>query len=164
MKSIVGVYDSHKRAVEAIKNLKASGFPMKEVSLLGSTDAQYKDLETEKSEKVAVEMAPAEIGVLLGTVAGILTGVGVFAIPGLGLLYGAGALIGAVAGFDVGLIGGGLISALSIIGVESSKASEYEKYIKEGKSLVIVQGKATEIDRAKNILHTHGTHDELNVH
>jgi len=164
MESIVGVYDSHKMAVDAIIKLKSSGFQMKEVSLLGSTEAKDEDLETAERKKIAVEMAPAEIGVILGTVAGILTGVGVFMIPGLGLLYGAGALIGAVVGFDAGLIGGGLISALRIIGVENNKASEYEKYIKNGKSLVIVQGKEAEIDRAKNILHTHGTHDELNVH
>jgi hypothetical protein len=164
MKSIVGIYDTNEKAVAAIKNLMASGFPMKEVSMIGASESGDENLKTEEGKKIAVEMAPAEIGVALGTVAGILTGVGVFAIPGLGLLYGAGALIGAIAGFDAGLITGGLISVLSIIGVENDKSGNYEKYIKDGKSLVVVQGDENDIDRAKNILHVHGTHTELNIH
>src|SRR5690606_35335037 len=54
------------------------------------------------------------IGAVVGPILGALAGVGVLAIPCLGILVGAGALAGAIAGLDVGIIGGGIISALAI--------------------------------------------------
>ena len=42
----------------------------------------------------------------------MLTGLGLFAIPGFGVLFGAGAVIGAFAGFDAGIIAGGLSTIL----------------------------------------------------
>lgn len=94
----------------------------------------------------------------------MLTGIGLLAIPGLGFLYGAGALAGAIAGFDIGLIGGGIISALTIPGVKHDVAKEYETQLKEGKFLVIAHGSEEEVNRAKEIMHRHGTHTTLETH
>jgi hypothetical protein len=50
------------------------------------------------------------------------------AIPGVGMLYGAGALVGAIAGFDVGIIGGGLVAILANIGIGEKEAHHYQNY------------------------------------
>jgi len=163
MKSTIGVYNNHDEAVAAVKQLKDAGFPTKHVSILGHA---HDPEEREHEEKKVSNLAGTEVGLgaALGTAAGILTGIGVFAIPGLGLLYGAGALVGAIAGFDLGLIGGGIISALSIGGIKDEHSKKYDALLEDGKFLVIVHGDGADIKRANDILSAHGTHSELNIH
>jgi hypothetical protein len=103
-------------------------------------------------------------GTLIGATLGILTGVGIFAIPGVGFLYGAGALIGAIAGIDFGIIGGGIASALATLGVKDVNAKKYHDALAEGKFLVIAHGKSEDLDKAKAILNEHGTHQDLDQH
>ena len=159
MKSQIAVYKSHEKAVNAIETLNKSNFPMKQVSLMGKAEIienhiHIKSLETEK-----------ELPVLLGTGAGItvglLSGLGVFIIPGFGFLYGAGAIIGIIGGFDIGLITGGLGSILVTLGIKEDYVVKCNKHLDEGKYLVVVNGSSSEIERAKHILHTDGNHLEL---
>lgn len=98
---------------------------------------------------VAEEMGIAAVA---GPALGVLTGIGLFAIPGFGFLYGAGALVGAIAGFDFALIGGGIVSALTVLGMKEDHAKAYEKYIKEGKFIVMVQGDDEELSKAKEVI------------
>ena len=49
------------------------------------------------------------MGVMIGSILGVLTGVGLFAIPGMGFLYGAGILYGGFVGFETGIVGGELL-------------------------------------------------------
>ena len=82
----------------------------------------------------------------------------------MGFLFGAGAVIGAIAGFDVGLIGGGLASAMASLGVKDDNTKKYHDALVAGKFLVTVHGKGSDVNKARDILHEHGTHDELAVH
>ena len=91
------------------------------------------------------------VGTTVGAALGVLTGAGVFLIPGLGFLYGAGALVGAIAGLDLGLIGGGLASVLTNLGVDDEE-EKYHKQLEEGKFLLIAEGEQEEINRAKRLL------------
>jgi hypothetical protein len=81
----------------------------------------------------------------------------------LGFLYGAGALVGAIAGFDFGLIGGGVASALATVGVKNENAKKYHDALAAGKFLVIVHGNQKHVDEAKNILDSNG-HLDLETH
>jgi hypothetical protein len=157
----VGVYQDHEKALDAIKELKKNGIPEKEISIIWSKEKL--DDEFEKQTKKITTTTGAEVGatVSIGTVLGVLTGVGVFAVPGFGFLYGAGAIIGAIAGFGEGLIGGGLISALSIPGIKREHHAKYEQHLKEGRYLVMVTGEKEEMQRALEILKAHGQHHEL---
>lgn len=113
---------------------------------------------------MAIAGAEVGIGALAGSVLGVLTGVGIFAIPGVGFLYGAGALVGAIAGFDFGIIGGGIASALTVAGISSDDTKQYEEVLKAGKFLVIAQGNEEEVTRAKNVLETHGNLVSITQH
>lgn len=161
MKSIVGVYESHTKAVNAVNELKAEGFPVKNISLIGK--AAFKEPKTLDANQM-IEQREVGIGVVAGSILGVLTGVGIFAIPGLGFLYGAGALIGAIAGFDIGLIGGGIVAVLTAIGIDEASSLRYEKLLQEDKFIVIIQGSPNEIQHAKDILHTSEEHIDIHLH
>ena len=139
--------------------LSQKDFPMDNVSLLGKAEViedhiHIKSLDT-------IKKAPALVGMGAGTLIGLLSGIGVFAIPGFGFLYGAGALVGIIAGLDLGLVAGGFISLLTFTGIKEEEVVKCEEHLKEGKFMVIVNGAKEEIERAKHILHTEGNHLEF---
>src|SRR5690606_33851768 len=128
MQTLISIYDSHQSALEGVLLLKEAGFSQKHISLLGSAsgDADFKEDE----ENATVAAKGMGIGAIVGPLAGALTGIGVFAIPGFGFLFGAGALVGAIAGFDIGIIGGGLIASLALSGVHHDMEKKYEADLK----------------------------------
>lgn len=158
MNSTIGVYKTHDDAIEALRELKNAGYNTKHVSLIGKAE------KSGQGELINIAGTEVGIGALAGSAIGILTGVGLFAIPGLGFLFGAGALVGAIAGFDFGLLGGGIVSALTLSGLHKEIGEEYDVAIKQGRFLLIAQGNDEEVEKAKTILETHGKHTALNVH
>lgn len=160
----IGVYDSHEKAFDAVKKLTASGFTDKEVSVIWGKE-KFDELEKEDRKITAIETAEVGTGVTIGTVLGLLTGVGIFTIPGFGFIYGAGAIVGAIAGADFGLIGGSLMGALSVSGVKEKHHHEkYDAHLKQGHYLLLIQGSKERVEKAKEILSAHAQHIELNVH
>ncbi len=160
MKTTVAVYDSHDKAFEGIKALDKANFPMKQVSLVGKAELIDDHLHVRSRDNISLA-APVAIGAIAGPIVGVLTGVGIFAIPGLGFLYGAGAVIGAFAGLDFGLVTGIIAGALTTLGIRKDKVVKYEEHLKNGKFLVVVQGDEKEIEESKKILHTQGSHLEI---
>src|SRR6478735_1674769 len=105
MKTSVGVFHKHADALEAVKVLKKHNFPLRKVSILGK--ASVEENKIKEDEIQMVNNTPVIAGAVAGPVLGILSGVGIFAIPGFGFLYGAGAAIGFMAGLEVGIASGG---------------------------------------------------------
>jgi len=159
MKSIVGVYETHDKALAALQELKKSGYPDSLLSIVGKADLIDNHIHIKSSN--TVEKAEASIGVVAGAILGVLTGVGIFVIPGFGFLYGAGALIGAFAGVDVGLIAGGITAIFTSAGIDAANASKYEKRLIEGKFLVFADGDEAKLEQAHQTLHTQGLALEL---
>jgi uncharacterized membrane protein len=159
MKAVAGVYDTHEKAVQAVSGLKQSGFSTRQVSIVGKADLVNNHIHVKSSD--TAEKVEVSVGVVAGAALGILTGVGIFAIPGLGFLYGAGALVGAFAGFDFGLMAGGLTAALTHIGMDKVSVEKYEKHLNEGKFIVFIQGNDKDLEKAQKLLHTENLHVEL---
>ncbi len=164
MNATIGVYDNHDLAVEAIQKLKDSGYPVNQLSIMGLMETEVVDDKMHVMPKSSIKAGGLGAGTILGTTLGILTGVGMFAIPGVGFLYGAGALVGAIAGFDFGLIGGGIASALASVGVQDEMAKKYHDDLVAGKYLVIAHGSEEHVNQAKATLDEHGTHEEIALH
>ena len=93
MKTKVAVYDSHEKAVSALKKLAESKFPMNKISLIGKSEVM--DDHVHLKSLAPIKNTPAFVGIGAGALIGLLSGIGVFSIPGFGFLYRAGALIGA---------------------------------------------------------------------
>lgn len=161
MKTIVGVYETHDKAVQAVTELRKEGFPADQISILGRADLVNNHIAVKAGD--TAEKVEVGAGVVAGAALGVLTGVGIFAIPGLGFLYGAGALVGVLAGFDFGLIAGGFTAILTSIGVDEVNAIKYERHLNEGKFLVYMQGEGRDFQRAHRVLKTKNLHLELEV-
>ncbi len=159
MKASVAVYNSHDDAIHALTELKENGINMKNVSVVGQ--ASIEDDHIKLRSNAPLIASPLLAGSVLGTTLGLLTGIGIFTIPGLGVIFGAGALIGTLGGFEVGAIAGGFASMLLALGIHNDYAVKYEEHIKNGKFLVILKGTEEEIEKASEILdHEHAEYLE----
>lgn len=163
MTKAVGVYATHAQAIKAVEELKVANYPVRQVSILGQADVKNPHSHADQDEMTEAAGKGVGIGILTGSTLGLLTGIGVFAIPGLGFVFGAGALVGTLAGLDLGLLAGGIAGALTL-GLHKDHFEKYDQYLKEGKFLLIVHGSAKEIEHANNILSQHGQHLELQTH
>jgi hypothetical protein len=164
MNATIGVYDNHDLAVAAVQELKEAGYPVSQISIMGLMETEAVDDKMHVMPKSSVKKGGLEVGTVLGTTLGVLTGIGMFAIPGVGFLYGAGALVGAIAGFDLGLIGGGVASALQTVGIKDDLAKKYHDDLVAGKYLVIAHGTREHVNEARQILDAHDTHEEIGTH
>lgn len=166
MRTTIGVYKNHDLAAEAAIFLKEQGLGSDHISIIGLTETEEVDDENNVVNKLPMGNAVKEVtaGAALGTTVGVLTGVGLMAIPGVGMLYGAGALVGAIAGFDVGIIGGGLVAILANIGIGEKEAHHYQKLLKKGHYLILARGSKEEIKHAERLLIEHGIHEEVASH
>jgi uncharacterized membrane protein len=164
MNATIGIYDDHELAVDAVRQLKEGHFPVAQLSIIGKAETEEIDEEMHIMPKNPIQTTSLGVGTVVGTALGILTGVGIFAIPGLGALYGAGALVGAIAGFDLGIIGGGVATILATVGVKDENAKKYHEALEEGKFVVVAHGTQEEVNRALEIMDDHGKHDDIELH
>jgi hypothetical protein len=162
MEAKIGIYDSHRLALEAIEVLTNKGFPENRLKLIGQTNIADHQFKIKSNEPI--KNAAMSVGIIMGTIIGLLSGMSIFAIPGLGFIYGTGALIGAFIGFDLGLVAGGIVSFLLTILSKKDKIVKYQELLKEGKYLVFADGNADEIKKAKVVLCGCGTNLELCFH
>jgi len=146
--NVIAVYDDHDQAVTAVSTLIDQGFPSKHISLLGKAQADD-PLQIKTATTAAKGIA---IGAIGGPILGVLTGLGVMAIPGFGFLFGAGALVGALVGLDIGTIGGSIAAVLLLNNEESEIASIYDNYLLSGKILLVYKGSDEENQQVAEIL------------
>jgi hypothetical protein len=177
MKATIGVYEDQAKAIAAIQELKAAGYPENQISILTHSKEAHQPEDLGESEEgqgvdsddvyespMRIAATGVGIGAVVGPVLGALAGVGMLAVPGLGILVGAGALAGAIAGLDVGIIGGGIISALAIARVNKHHEDLYQEHLQEGRYLVVAQGSESEIEHAREVLNAHDEHVHLDTH
>jgi len=105
MNATAVVYATHEQAIEAVQELKRTGYPIQQISLIGKA-VIIDDLMHVKQNR-GIKNIPVIIGAIAGPILGMLSGMKLFAIPGLGFLFGIGAMIGALAGFSIGIFTGG---------------------------------------------------------
>lgn len=171
MKATIGVYRDQTTALEAVRLLKAAGYPPNRISILShakeegeSEEGEGIDSDNAFSRPVKVAATSLGIGAVVGPILGALTGIGVLAIPGLGILVGAGAIAGAVTGLEAGLIGGGIISALAIARMNKHHEDIYHEHLQQGRYLVIAHGDHDQLEHARQVLHDYNEHVQLDVH
>ena len=98
----------------------------------------------------------ATIGGVAGAGAGILTALGVIAIPGVGPLVAAGVLATTLAGAAAGAAGGGLAGALIDYGESDVDANTYSEAVRRGSTLVSVRADESRAAQAEAVLNQHG--------
>jgi hypothetical protein len=137
--TVTALYDRYDSAVSAVDALEAAGIPHSDISIVSNNvDNRYsKDQPTHVGADAG---KGAGIGAAVGGVGGLLTGLGLLAIPGIGPVVAAGWLVataaGAVTGAVVGGTAGGLVGSLTHAGVPEHDANFYAEGVRRGGTLV----------------------------
>jgi hypothetical protein len=153
--TVSALYDTYDSAISAVNALEASGIPHSDISIVSNNvDNRYdKDHPTNTAADAG---KGAGIGAAVGGVGGLLTGIGLLAIPGVGPVVAAGWLVataaGAMTGAVVGGAAGGLVGSLSSAGVPEHDANFYAEGVRRGGTLVTARVEDARASPAREIL------------
>ncbi len=137
MQPITRVYDTYNNARKAVSELETVGVPMADISVLANQEVT-RDYDDDNSRDT--EVGPgAGLGAVVGGAAGLLTGLGLMAIPGLGPVVAAGWLATTALGVVAGGATGGIVGSLIDAGVPEDHANIYSEAVRRGGTLVSVQ-------------------------
>ncbi|AWN52560.1 hypothetical protein [Methylobacterium sp. 17Sr1-1] len=173
-RTISALFDSYDDASAAVRKVEAAGVPHSDISIvannqgdrysghIGTRDATTTGTTTtgETAHDASNGAgAGASLGTVLGGGAGLLTGLGLLAIPGVGPVVAAGWLVATVTGAGVGAAAGGLIGSLTGAGLSEEHAHTYAEGVRRGGTLVTVRADDAHADRVASILKEHGSVD-----
>ncbi len=157
---ISALFDTAEAAHRAVRDLETAGIPNSDISLIAKDDEGHLVADGHVGEDAGIG---AGIGAVAGGAGGLLTGLGLIAIPGVGPVVAAGWLIAAAAGAAAGgLVGGaagGLIGALTKEGVPDEQANLYAEGLRRGGSLVTARVDNARAFDAQSILERHKSVD-----
>jgi hypothetical protein len=160
--TVSALYDNYDAASSAVGALEAAGVAHSDISIVANNAESWhgKDNPTEAADDAG---KGAGIGAAVGGVGGLLTGLGLLAIPGVGPVVAAGWLAataaGAVAGAAVGGATGGIVGGLTGAGVSESDAHVYAEGVRRGGSLVTAKVADDRVSEARSILQRHKSVD-----
>lgn len=154
-KTVSGLFNTHRDATDAVRELEAIGVPRADISIVANnTDNWYDDTPSETAEDAGTG---AGIGAAVGGVGGLLAGLGVMAIPGVGPVVAAGWLVATAAGAAVGAVAGGatggLVGAMTSSGVPANEANVYAEGVRRGGALVTARVEDSKLALANEVLH-----------
>lgn len=136
-KTATGLFDDYSDARAAVRALEAKGIPSDDISIVSNNVDERQTGDTNAAEGAGTG---AGIGAAVGGVGGLLTGLGIMAIPGVGPVVAAGWLAataaGAAAGAVAGGAAGGIIGAMTESGVPEEHAHVYAEGVRRGGTLV----------------------------
>lgn len=160
--SVVAIYPTHTEADQAVKELQRGGVDMKKLSIVGK--GYHTDEHAVGYYNTGDRMKYwGKIGAFWGGFWGLLFGSAFFIIPGLGPILAAGPVVGWIVGAleSAAVVGGvsALGAGLFSMGIPKDSVVKYEAAIKTDQFLVIVNGTAAEVAKAKDIIET--THPVL---
>jgi hypothetical protein len=158
---VFGIYISQLDAENAVHGLKLAGFRSTDISILFPDNTGTKDLAMERNSKAPEGTAAgAGGGAVVGGILGWLAGVGLLAIPGLGIFVAAGPIMAMLSGIGVGGVLGGVAGALAGLGTPEYEAKRYEGRIRKGGILLSVHCDDREwVKSAREILVQTGAED-----
>lgn len=159
----IGIFHNHDDVLHAVKMLKNNDYDTHRLSIIGQGEVVEDDIKV-YSASTAMKTSTT-FGGVLGSLLGVFTGMGLLAVPGMGVLFMAGALYGAVGGLSMGLIGGGLVGAFTAIGIGKEGVADYEKHLSMGKYLLLCHGTKEEVEEAEAIMkkETDAAHVKLHL-
>jgi uncharacterized membrane protein len=151
------LYDTKAEAEQVLIELKNAGIPDSDISLIAN-NGDEDDMTGNETGNVTTG---ASLGAAVGGGAGLLTGLGVMAIPGVGPIVAAGwvatTLTGLVAGALTGAAAGGIVSALTDTGIDEHDAHVYAESVRRGGSIILVKTEDEHRMLAENVLNRHSS-------
>jgi len=152
------LYDTYDEALQTVQALEATGLPHDDISLVANNaDSRHATPDpavTGTGAKTTAAGTGMTAGTILGGGAGLLTGLGMLAIPGVGPVVAAGWLITTLAGAGVGAASGGLLGSLVGAGVPEEHAHTYAEGVRRGGSLVTVRADESQASRIESVMNS----------
>lgn len=136
MRTVTGLFDDYSDASAAVSALESAGVRSDDISIV-SNNADKRHGDSNAAEGAGTG---AGIGAVVGGAGGLLTGLGLMAIPGVGPVVAAGWLAATAAGAAAGAVAGGatggIIGAMTNSGVSERDAHVYAEGVRRGGTLV----------------------------
>ena len=148
---VVGVFDNHRNAQQALAELRQTGFQDAE---LGVASHDRKDVARAKAEgKETYAEEGAVTGLLAGAGLGAAWGIGIAAgvLPMIGPVIAGGTLAAIAASAALGAAAASVAGALIGLGIPEDEAAYYEEEFKAGRTLVTVHA-GSRFDEATAII------------
>jgi hypothetical protein len=167
----IGIFSTYHQVETALNALRSLSFPMQDVSVMvrepdrnnSGRIALDHSYSGNKLEETAV--AGSLTGGALGSLAGLLIGLGGIFIPGFGVIAVGGAVATALAatlsGGVIGASAGGLLGGLIGLGIPEDRARFYSDRLSKGEYLVLLEGTPEQVDRARTVLNQDNTQWDL---
>jgi hypothetical protein len=141
--TVGAVFASHEDAMHGIGELRTAGFRADQVTVFVPDPREAEGFADELGASVVRAGAVGiTAGGVLGGLAGWLVGLTSLAIPGVGVIVAAGPLVGALIGAVEGASLGGFLGMLLGLGMPHHAAEEYDRELREGRTLVFVEAGA----------------------
>lgn len=160
MKTIMGAFDSNAQAQSAAQALVNAGVTRDDISVIANNEAgayaPYTDTADYGTTTGHAVGHDAKVGAEWGAGIGFLVGLTGLAIPGLGWIAAAGWFAGTILGAGTGAIVGGLVGALTHIGVPHEDAVHYTEAVRRGNVLLAVRAEDASAQKIANILSSAG--------
>lgn len=153
--AVVAVYDTHTAAEDAVKALEQAGIDMRTLSIVGK--GTHTDEHVVGYYNTGDRMKYwGKTGAFWGGLWGLLMGSAALAVPGIGPVLVAGPLVVWIVG---ALEGAAVVGGLSAIGaglygmgIPEYSVVQYETALKTDKFLLMVHSTAGEVEKARGIL------------
>ena len=161
--TISRLYDTYAAAAEAVRSLEAAGVPHSDISIVSNNaDNWYSTTSATtqaprtgivdrdrdgRDDRAEGAETGAGIGATAGGIVGLLTGLGLLAIPGVGPVVAAGWLAATAAGAAAGGAAGGILGALTQAGTSEEDARVYAEGVRRGGTLV--SARVPDADRSR---------------
>ena len=155
LNAVVAVYDTHTEAEEAVKALEQAGVDMRTLSIIGR--GTHTDEHVVGYYNTGDRMKYwGKTGAFWGGLWGLLLGSAALAIPGIGPVLAAGPVVAWIVG---ALEGAAVVGGLSAIGaglygmgIPEYSVLQYETALRTDKFLLMVHSTAQEVAKAHGIL------------
>ncbi|MBD6618245.1 hypothetical protein FNW02_21060 [Komarekiella sp. 'clone 1'] len=152
----IGIFHSRKIALQALDELRISGFPMNKISVI-TKKPQLEELDS--SDTSDNTMTPAE-GARAGGLAGartgglltLVAGLGILLIPDFGPALAVESVLATLLGSGASAAAGGLIGALRGWFLPEEAAQLYNDRVSQGDYLVTIESTEEDIRQAEPIL------------
>lgn len=149
------LYDNYADARQTVEALEAAGISQADISIVGNNaDSVHTGAATQTDgvSDATKTATGATTGTVLGGGLGLLTGLGLLAIPGVGPVIAAGWLIATVTGAGIGAAGGGVLGSLIHAGVPQEHAHAYTEGVRRGGTLVSVRADDSKAAAIESVL------------
>jgi hypothetical protein len=176
IRTLSALFDNYDDASAAVRKVEAAGVPHADISIVASNEGERYSHHAATTTNTTTDTtaagtgetahksadgagAGASVGTVLGGGAGLLTGLGLLAIPGVGPVVAAGWLVATLTGAGVGAAAGGILGSLTGAGLSEEEAHSYAEGVRRGGTLVTVRADDATADRVASILREHGSVD-----